>query len=142
MLSEPKPERITTQAIVARALLWTLLFLIIGVGGDFMADRLGLEHDLLYLNDVISAAFIGLLIVIYEYRRRKRIQERLEIIQLMNHHVRNALQLIAFSPHAHQQEENVALIQQAVDRIEWALREILPGASVDELQRKDKDRVA
>jgi hypothetical protein len=141
MLSHPQPERITTQSIVARAILYTLLFLIIGVGGDYVADRLGLEHDLLYLNDVISAVFIGLLIVLYEYRRRKRIQERLEVIELMNHHVRNALQLIALSPHAHQREENLALIQQAVDRIEWALREILPGADLSELQRKDRERV-
>src|SRR3954470_22612536 len=122
MVSESQPERITYQGIIARAILWTMMFLLIGVGGDYIADRFGLEHDLLYLNDVISAAFIGLLIIIYEYRRRKRIQERLEVIELMNHHVRNALQLIALSPHAHQREENLTLIQQAVDRIEWALR--------------------
>src|SRR6185312_13836769 len=106
MVSPPQPplklEKITYREIISRAILWTLLFLIIGVGGDYLADRLGLEHDLLYLNDLISAAFIGLLIVIYENRRRKRLRERLEIIELMNHHVRNALQLIALSPHASQ----------------------------------------
>ena len=127
---------------MSRALLWTLLFLVIGVGGDYVADHLGLKHDLLYVNDVISALFIGLLIIIYERRRRKRLQERLEIIQLMNHHVRNALQLIAFSPHASQREENLQLIQQAMDRIEWALREILPAADLAEIQQKDRDHVA
>ncbi len=135
-------QRITYRSIVSRAILWTLLFLIIGVGGDYLADRFGLEHDLLYLNDVISAAFIGLLIIVYERRRKRRIQEKLEIIELMNHHVRNALQLIAFSPHAHQREENLALIQQAVERIEWALREILPGEDLNEIHKKDRERVA
>jgi hypothetical protein len=135
-------QRITYRSILTRAIFWTLLFLIIGVGGDYLADKFGLEHDLLYLNDVISAAFIGLLIIVYERRRRKRIQEKLEIIELMNHHVRNALQLIAFSPHAHQREENLALIQQAVERIEWALREILPGEDLDDIHKKDRARVA
>jgi hypothetical protein len=134
--------RIAYRSIASRAILWTLLFLIFGVGGDYLAREFGLEHDLLYLNDVISAMFIGLLIIIYERRRLKRIQEKLEIIELMNHHVRNALQLIAFSPHAHQREENLALIQQAVERIEWALREILPGGDLNEIHKKDRERVA
>jgi len=136
------PQHITTMAIVRRAVLWTILFLIIGVGGDYLADHLGLEHDLLYLNDVLAAAFIGLLIVLYERRRQKRLQERLQVIKLMNHHVRNALQLISLSPHAQEREENVRLIQQAVQRIDWALREILPGGELEEIQRKDKEHVA
>jgi hypothetical protein len=121
------PAFVTYASIIRRALLWALVFLVIGVGGDYLAGRFGLEHDLLYLNDLVSAIVIAALIVIYEYRRRKRIQERLEIIEQMNHHVRNALQLISLSPHAHQREENLALIQEAVDRIDWALREVLPG---------------
>lgn len=120
----------TNAGIICRAILWVLLFLAIGIGGDYLADRLGLEHDLLYLNDVVSAIVIGLLIILYENRRRRRMQERLEIIEQMNHHVRNALQLISLSPHAHQREEHLAMIQQAVDRIDWALREVLPGTDV------------
>lgn len=114
--------------IVRRALMWAVIFLIIGVGGDYLAGRLGLEHDLLYVNDLVSAIAIAVLVVVYETRRRQRIQERLDIIAQMNHHVRNALQLISLSPHAQQREENLALIQQAVDRIEWSLREVLPGS--------------
>jgi hypothetical protein len=108
--------------------MWALVFLLIGVGGDYLAGRMGLEHDLLYVNDLVSALAIAVLVVVYENRRRKRIQERLDIIAQMNHHVRNALQLISLSPHAQQREENIALIQQAVERIEWALREVLPGS--------------
>jgi hypothetical protein len=114
--------------ILRRALMWAFVFLLLGIGGDYLAGRLGLEHDLLYVNDLVSAVAIAILVVVYESRRRKRIQERLDIIAQMNHHVRNALQLISLSPHAKQREENLALIQQAVDRIEWALREVLPGS--------------
>ena len=44
----------------------------------------------------------------------------------MNHHVRNALQAISYVPYA-EQAKQILLIQQSVNRIQWALREILPG---------------
>jgi hypothetical protein len=44
----------------------------------------------------------------------------------MNHHVRNALQAISYSPYA-EHEKQMKLIAESVSRIEWALREILPG---------------
>src|SRR3954466_10463241 len=130
MLSDPQPERMNYRAIISRAILWTLLFLIIGVGGDYFAGRVGLEHDLLYLNDLIAAAFIGLLIFLYEMRRKRRMQDRLQIIEQMNHHVRNALQLISLSSHANERAEHLRMVAQAVERIDWALREILPGSDV------------
>lgn len=132
------PAHVTHGGIVRRAAMWALIVLVIGVGGDYFAGRIGLEHDLLYVNDVVSAVLIAVLVAVYEWRGRKRIQERLEIIAQMNHHVRNALQLISLSPHAKQREENVALIQQAVERIEWALREVLPGSSEIATGERDK----
>jgi hypothetical protein len=126
--------------IAIKAIFWALLFLTIGAGGDYIATRFGLERDLLFVNDIVSATFVVFLIITYERRRRKRIRERLEVIQLMNHHVRNALQIIALSPHSHQREESLALIQEAVSRIEWALREILPGGVSAELQEKERLR--
>ena len=128
--------------IAMKAISWGVLFLLIGAGGDYIATRFGLERDLLYLNDFLSTAFVVLLILSYEYRRRKRIRERLEVIQLMNHHVRNALQIIALSPHSKQRDESLAMIQESVARIEWALREILPGGLKGELQDKEKMRTS
>jgi hypothetical protein len=116
-----------------KALLGGLLFLLVGIGGDYIATQFGLERDLLYLNDFLAATFVATVIATYERRRRKRIGERLAVIELMNHHVRNALQVIALSPHAQQREQNVEQIQQAISRIEWALREILPGELTDEI---------
>jgi hypothetical protein len=48
------------------------------------------------------------------------------VISAMNHHVRNALQTIAYVPYT-EQAKQMLLIQQAVNRIQWALNEILPG---------------
>ncbi|MCU1287036.1 MAG: hypothetical protein JWO13_3386 [Acidobacteriales bacterium] len=121
--------------IAAKALLGGLLFLIIGIGGDYIATRFGLERDLLFVNDFVAAAFVVIVIAKYEQRRRNRIRDRLAVIELMNHHVRNALQVIALSPHAQLREENVEQIQQAIARIEWALREILPGELSEEVTK-------
>ena len=48
-------------------------------------------------------------------------------IELMNHHVRNALQTIVSSAYAHRHARQLEGIRTSVKRIEWALREILPG---------------
>jgi len=44
----------------------------------------------------------------------------------MNHHVRNALQSISLSPYADQAQQ-IQLLDESSRRIQWALREILPG---------------
>jgi hypothetical protein len=49
----------------------------------------------------------------------------------MNHHVRNALQTISYLPYTDQAKQ-VQLIQQSVNRIQWALQEILPGETEQE----------
>jgi two-component sensor histidine kinase len=56
---------------------------------------------------------------------------KLEVIRLMNHHVRNSLQVISFAALAPQQKELASEIRDAVQRIEWALREVLPGQRED-----------
>ena len=45
----------------------------------------------------------------------------------MNHHIRNALQVIAYANLTSDKDESVELIHRSVERIEWALREVLPG---------------
>ena len=57
----------------------------------------------------------------------KLILEKMRVIAEMNHHVRNALQPIIYSPYLKEQAEQVKIIQEGTRRIEWALREVLPG---------------
>jgi hypothetical protein len=67
-----------------------------------------------------------LVVFVYEQRRHKAILNKVRVIAAMNHHVRNALQTIAYSPYT-RQEEQIRLIGDSVNRIQWALREILPA---------------
>jgi len=73
----------------------------------------------------------GLLVLLYERRQRRNIIRKLEVIGMMNHHVRNSLQVISFAASAPPREEDVNKIRDAVDRIDWALREVLPGQRED-----------
>jgi hypothetical protein len=50
----------------------------------------------------------------------------------MNHHVRNALQVIVDSVYVHGHAQQIEEIADSVKRINWALREILPGNVLDE----------
>jgi hypothetical protein len=50
---------------------------------------------------------------------------RMQVISEINHHIRNALGTISLTTGSIQNEECVRVISESVDRIEWALREIL-----------------
>ena len=80
----------------------------------------------LYLDDLALGVLAGLVVFAYEQRRSKEIRQKLAVISAMNHHVRNALQAISYVPYT-EQAKQILLIQQSVNRIQWALQEILPG---------------
>jgi len=50
---------------------------------------------------------------------------RMQVISEMNHHIRNALGVIALTTDSMPNEECVRVISESVDQIEWALREVL-----------------
>ncbi len=58
-------------------------------------------------------------------RRERLVQvQRLETIALLNHHIRNGLQAIVNWSGSN---ESAHVINDAVDRIQWVLMEVLPG---------------
>jgi hypothetical protein len=57
----------------------------------------GLRKSQRILADVLGATIAGLLFYRYELNRRKHLNQKLKTIELMNHHVRNALQVIVDS---------------------------------------------
>ncbi len=113
----------------------------LGVAALIVAVTIGLDAFLLHqerwgpmataaISDVLlgAVAFVLLLFLFRAAReRRARIVQRLEVVDEMNHHIRNALQVIAFNarPSPRSQAELEEIIQ-AVNRIHWSLREILP----------------
>ena len=80
----------------------------------------------IYVDDLVLGLVAGLVVFAYEQRRSRDIRQKLAVISAMNHHVRNALQTISYVPYT-EQAKQILLIQQSVNRIQWALREILPG---------------
>ena len=82
------------------------------------------------IDDALVGLAGGLLVLLYEQRQRRNTIKKLEVIRQMNHYVRNSLQVISFATSVPQQEQTKEQIQGAVDRIEWALREVLPGEAV------------
>ena len=59
--------------------------------------------------------------------RRENVAARLKTIADMNHHIRNALQTIQLSVYSTKDQQAISDITDAVERIQWALREVLPG---------------
>jgi uncharacterized membrane protein YbhN (UPF0104 family) len=109
--------------------LCVVLVFIISAGADILLIR---QHEparlTIELSDGVSSLVIGLLSykLIRSYQdRRVRLRKRLEVISDMNHHVRNALQVIALTAHGKDKQE-ISAIQESVNRIQWALRELLP----------------
>ncbi|MGE5204408.1 MAG: hypothetical protein ACM3PW_02260 [Chlamydiota bacterium] len=60
------------------------------------------------------------------YKARQRTLARLQVIAELNHHVRNALEVISLSAYITHDEQAIRRITEGVNRIDWALREILP----------------
>jgi len=94
-----------------------------------------------YLDDLILGVLAGLLVFVYEQRRSRDMRKKLAVIAAMNHHVRNALQAISYLPYADQAKQ-VQLMQQSVNRIQWALQEILPGEMEHEQNLPPASKVA
>ena len=79
-----------------------------------------------------SAIILGLLVwkLLHNvYGARQRTLARLQVIAELNHHVRNALEVISLSAYITRDEEAIRRIMEGVNRIDWALREILPQES-------------
>ena len=81
----------------------------------------------LWIDNIAAAVLLGLVVLFYERRRERELVKKLRVIELMNHHVRNALQPVMYIPYSQDQQQQLNTIREAVTRIDWALREILPG---------------
>lgn len=81
-----------------------------------------------FSDDVLAGAVAGLAVLLYERWQRREIEQKLRTIRLMNHHVRNALQVISAAAYYLDSSQHASAVRGAVKRIEWALSDVLPGA--------------
>jgi hypothetical protein len=86
-------------------------------------------HPERLLAEGLSAFVVSCLVakLVHISRERHRlVMARMQVIAEMNHHIRNALSPVALSLDATDNQALNRVIVEAVDRIDWALREILP----------------
>ncbi len=117
--------------LIVLCLCVVLLVWIVGFGFDHLLAKDGVTRtDILLTSNALTGVVTGFLFYSLsnnERQRRQLVQERLRTIAEMNHHIRNALQVIAYASAAENPTESVEMIRSSVERIEWALREVLPG---------------
>ena len=106
-----------------------VIFFIIDDFLDHLMLHISSANVALEISDAITALLIGALVahlaVLYR-QREAQAQSRVQRIAEMNHHVRNALQVITYWSLEEKEKRQVELVQDAVNRIQWALREVLP----------------
>ena len=114
-----------------RAAFYGLLVSLFLVLTDQISIHYGLTGSQLIIDDLCGGLIAGFLAYRYEYSRSRYLNEKLKTIELMNHHIRNAMQVIVDSVYLHGHSKQLDEIQDSVKRIDWALREILPGKVLD-----------
>jgi hypothetical protein len=130
MLRENISNRATSKEIlIAVAICFGgAVFLVSELMHYLLVPELG-RHGERMVAEAVSGVIVGYLAsqlfrAIVE--RREATVARLQMISEMNHHVRNALVAISLSTDEIQNQQSVRFVLEAVDRIEWTLREILP----------------
>jgi hypothetical protein len=104
---------------------------LLGVILRTLLDRWNVSGAAASVDDFLIGVLAGLLVFAYERHQHKAVLERMRMIAAMNHHVRNALQPIIYSPFLKEQNEQIRIIQEGTRRIEWALKEVLPRSAED-----------
>jgi hypothetical protein len=120
----------TVRQVLAVALEWGTAVLLLSIGATWLVYE-KLLHDPGGIR-VISPGIAATVTTVLTYRlqnqdRLRRLAQlrRFEIISEMNHHIRNALQVISYQAFISDAEAH-GRIRDALNRIEWALRDVLP----------------
>lgn len=102
-----------------------------GFGFDRLLARDGVTRtEILLTSNALTGMVAGFLfytLALNERIRRNQMRDRLRTVAEMNHHIRNALQVITYAAAVDKDDASVAMIRNSVERIEWTLREVLPG---------------
>lgn len=128
----------------------SLLVVVIVSAIGIVLDRLLLKEGLPRLDMLIfSNGLTGLLAggLFWQMAReakasRDLVAERMKTIAELNHHIRNALQVIKFlggQKRTGLDAVQLQLINDSVNRIEWALREVLPRYPIGDTSTPAED---
>jgi hypothetical protein len=136
-----KEDKLSVESLWSRrsgllSLLVVVIVSLIGIVLDRLLLKEGLPRlDMMIFSNGLTGLFAGGLF--FQMAReakasRALVEERMKTIAELNHHIRNALQVIKFlgGQRSGLDAVQLQLINDSVDRIEWALREVLPRYSV------------
>ena len=76
-----------------------------------------------------------------ERARAQATQRRFAMIGEMNHHIRNALQVISYQAYTETENDRRRMLD-AVERIEWVLRDVLPNVTDEPTTAANEQHVA
>jgi uncharacterized SAM-binding protein YcdF (DUF218 family) len=128
------------------ALLVVFIVSLIGIILDWLLVKEGIPRlDMLIFSNGLTGVFAGGLF--WQMAReakasRDLIAERMKTIAELNHHIRNALQVIKFlggQKRTGLDAVQLQLINDSADRIEWALRELLPRYPIGAISTPTQD---
>ena len=97
---------------------------------NWFLARVNLHADATLLDDTILGILVAVMVIgIQRQSEFREHRHKIAVITEMNHHIRNALQIIIYiSFKASSLDKDEAdLLRDAAKRIEWALREVLPA---------------
>jgi sugar phosphate isomerase/epimerase len=125
-----RQPHLKTERFLAAILVGLLLF-----GVSYLADwvlfRMGIQGVQTILDNLVIgviAALAAYLWARYEAERQARARERMILLIELNHHVRNALTILGHGATLENGPEKLKLIEEAVDRVDRVLTELVPTA--------------
>ncbi len=132
--------RASRLQLLLAAIGFAVLVFLCDTGLDFLMVRFdSSRRELLFVSDALTALIAGALmlwVLQVQRMRHAETQQRMQVIADMNHHVRNALQVISYWGMQEADRDQLRFIGDAVERIEWALRDVLPrGVPHDGIRR-------
>ena len=109
---------------------WVIALLATSIGLLSIAGSLAVDwaiHGMVrpvYASDILEgavAALVSGVVLVRMQSRRRELLMRMQIVEDVNHHVRNALTAITLSSSLRQDPELNAKVKEACDRIDWVL---------------------
>ena len=124
--------------VLRKAVLLFILVSGILIAADQLSINFGLGRWQRIVDDLLGGLIAASTFHLYERHRLRRFAERLRVIDLMNHHIRNALQPLMFVSAEPVARTQMKMVNDCVSYIDWALREVLPGYSEGEFAVQDR----
>jgi hypothetical protein len=134
----------TAPSARQRFFLAALAFVVVLITGYTSDVFLKSHPEWMIADDLILAIAVSVVVFLYEKERGRILSERLRVIRDMNAFVRNELQVL-YACLDHPEKARVPTIERSVERIDWALRELLPGVHirsgtpVEEISERSRD---